>query len=176
MEIKIMQVPGLTVVGNFINQHQHDWLVRKIDSLPWDNRLKRRTQHYGWNYRYDRSLLSRDRDFLGELPEWLKRLSGHLKEWLPICDEVLVNEYLKGQRISAHIDHSSNFGPTIISLSLCSSGTLIYRKAGESIKIRVNPCDLVIMDGEARSKWSHELEPVKEQRRMSITFRRVIIN
>ncbi len=122
--LTFMQVPGLTVIPDFINQHQHDWLVRKIDSLPWDNRLKRRTQHYGWMYRYDRSLLQRDRDFIGELPEWLKRLSGHLKQWNPLCDQVLINEYLQGQRISAHIDHTSNFGATIISdgVSIVSMG------------------------------------------------------
>jgi hypothetical protein len=43
-------------------------------------------------------LLSADRDFIGELPEWLKRLSTHLKQWLPNCDQVLVNEYLPGQK------------------------------------------------------------------------------
>lgn len=116
-----MRNPGLSVIPNFINQYQHDWLVAKIDSLPWDNRLKRRTQHYGWTYRYNRSLLRCGRDYKGELPEWLKRLSAHLSSWLPNCDQVLVNEYLQGQKITAHIDHSSNFGKTIISLSLCST-------------------------------------------------------
>lgn len=170
-----MEVPGLSVIPNFINQYQHDWLVAKIDSLPWDNRLKRRTQHYGWTYRYNRSLLRRGRDYKGELPEWLKRLSAHLSSWLPNCDQVLVNEYLQGQKITAHIDHSSNFGKTIISLSLCSSGTLIYRRAGQAVAVTVNPRSLVIMQGDARSKWSHELDPVKE-RRISVTFRSVIVN
>jgi alkylated DNA repair dioxygenase AlkB len=95
-------------------------------------------------YRYDRSLLQRDsealllsadRDFIGELPEWLKRLSRHLKQWNPLCDQVLINEYLQGQRISAHIDHTSNFGATIISLSLCSTWNpdiSIVRASGSS--------------------------------------------
>ncbi len=121
-----VKIPGLSIIPDWISQSQHDWLVAKIDSLPWDNQLKRRTQHYGWRYRYDGSFLSRDRDFMGELPEWLLRLSGHVKAWLPKCDQVLVNEYKKGQRISAHIDHRFYFGETIISLSLCSSGTLCH--------------------------------------------------
>lgn len=134
-----VKIPGLSVIPNWISQYQHDWLVAKIDSLPWDNQLKRRTQHYGWRYRYDGSLLTRDRDFIGELPEWLSRVSGHIKKWLPSCDQVLVNEYKKGQRITAHIDHRLNFGGTIISLSLCSNGTLIYKKAGLEVPVTVHP-------------------------------------
>ena len=50
---------------DFIDQCQHDWLITKIDTQVWDNFFKRRTQHYGWQYRYDRRLLTKSNDYLG---------------------------------------------------------------------------------------------------------------
>jgi alkylated DNA repair dioxygenase AlkB len=165
---------GLIVIPNYISQIQHDWLVQKIDSLPWSDVLKRRTQHYGWQYRYDRSLLTHDRDYLGELPNWLIRLSSYLKEWLPICNQVIINDYQKDQKIGKHIDHIHNFGNKIVTLSLCNSGILVFRKADQKFEVILNPCDLLIMFDQFRYEWTHELKPVTE-RRISITFRQVIV-
>jgi len=165
-------VPGLIIIPEFIDQYQHDWLLKKIDSQPWDNSLKRRTQHYGWQYRYNRRPLNKSRDYLGELPLWLQKLSKCLREWLPICNQVIVNEYLKGQKIGKHIDHVSNFGSTIITLSLGSPGILVFTKDNHPIEVAVQPCCLAVMTDEARYLWTHELRPVK-QRRISITFRQV---
>ena len=61
---------------------------------------------------------------VGELPEWLKILSEKLYQegYMPkIADQVIVNEYLPGQGISAHIDCEPCFQDTIVSLSLGSS-------------------------------------------------------
>jgi len=166
-------IPGTILITEFITQHQHDWLVQKIDTMPWNDALKRKTQHYGWQYRYDRSPLIRERDYLGELPEWLKRLSAHLTGWPPVCNQVIINNYEPGQKIGKHTDHLTNFGSVIITLSLGSEGVLVFRNSGNVIEIPVQPRSLLIMTGESRYKWTHELKPVKA-RRVSITFRQVV--
>jgi len=66
------------------------------------------------------------------------------------------------------------FGDKIISLSLLGDGVLVFRNAGEVVEVPVKSRDLLVMSGEARYKWSHELKPVKS-RRVSVTFRQVIV-
>jgi alkylated DNA repair dioxygenase AlkB len=163
-------IKGLTIISNFVNEYQHDWLIEKIYSLPWSNELKRRTQHYGWKYRYDRRPMT-EKDYLGDLPIWLTRFSKHLDTWL-LPNQVIINDYQPKQGIGEHIDHTFNFTETIVSLSLMSPGLMVFRQAEEVITKELNPRDLLILTGDARYKWSHQLKPVT-QRRVSITFRRI---
>ena len=168
-------IPGATLFPQFINEYQHDWLVKKIDSQPWSDSLKRRVQQYGWRYRYDRSEMTRERDYLGILPEWLERLSFRLRPFQQcLIDQIIGNDYQPGQKIGRHIDHMRYFGDKIISLSLLGDGVLVFRNAGEVVEVPVKSRDLLVMSGEARYKWSHELKPVKS-RRVSVTFRQVIV-
>ena len=186
----IATIVGLRYVENYIDEGQHDWSLAQIDKQQWLDDLKRRVQHYGFKYNYKARKVDMDMR-IGELPEWLNRLSEKLYKdgYMPeIADQVIVNEYLPGQGISSHIDCEPCFTDTIVSLSLGSGCVMNFTKASDKTKkipVWLEPRSLVVLSGEARSKWLHGIAARKwdewdghryeRQRRVSLTFRKVII-
>ena len=183
-------INGFQYVKNYISEYQHDWLLAEIDKYEWLDDLKRRVQHYGFKYDYKARKVNYDMR-IGELPEWLKRLSQKLhkdKHMPEIADQVIINEYKPGQGISSHIDCEPCFEDTIVSLSLGSGCIMDFtNKFDKTKKIAVwlEPRSLVILSGEARYAWLHGIATRKtdawdgqkhvRQRRVSLTFRKVII-
>jgi alkylated DNA repair dioxygenase AlkB len=113
--------------------------------------LKRRVQHFG--YRYD----SRERAvtahaYLGALPDWLRPLEERLAAagfagGAP--DQVMANEYLPGQGISAHVDCVPCFNDTIVSVSLLSRCEMVFRQrpSGATRAIILEPRSALVMTG-----------------------------
>ncbi len=182
-------IGGLRYVENYIDEVQHDWSLARIDKHQWLDDLKRRVQHYGFKYNYKARKVDMDMH-IGELPEWLNRLSEKLYEdrYMPeVADQVIVNEYLPGQGISSHIDCEPCFKDTIVSLSLGSGCVMDFTNKSDKKKIPVwlAPRSLVVLSEEARYRWLHGIAARKwdeldghryeRQRRVSLTFRKVII-
>ena len=183
-------ISGLQYVENYIDEHQHHWLLDEIDKHEWLNDLKRRVQHYGFKYDYKARRVNYDMR-IGELPEWLKRLSHKLHEdkHMPeVADQVIINEYEPGEGIASHIDCEPCFEDTIVSLSLGSGCVMNFTHKFEKTKkipVWLEPRSLVVLSGEARDKWLHGIparksdvwdgEKRERQRRVSLTFRKVII-
>ena len=105
-----------------------------------------------------------------------------------VADQVIVNEYKPGQGISSHIDCEPCFKDTIVSLSLGSGCVMNFRNKSDKTKkipVWLAPRSLVILSGEARYEWLHGIaarkwdewdgEKHERQRRVSLTFRKVII-
>ena len=97
----VSSIPGLLYTLGVLSYDEHDLLVRIIDDSQWSLALRRRTQHYGWTYSYDRRPLQRATDYLGPLPTWLQSLAHHIG--FSEADQAIVNEYQVGQRISEQI-------------------------------------------------------------------------
>lgn len=189
-ELTIDVISGLKYIPDYITEFQHNWLLAEIDKHEWLDDLKRRVQHYGFKYDYKARKVNRDMH-IGELPEWLKRLSQKLKEdgHMPeIADQVIINEYEPGQGIAGHIDCEPCFRDTIASLSLGSGCVMDFtNKDDKSQKIPawLAPRSLVVLSDEARYKWLHGIAARKSDvwdgqkhergRRVSLTFRKVII-
>ena len=183
-------IDGLRYVENYITEYQHDWLLTEIDKHEWLTDLKRRVQHYGFKYDYKARKVNYDMR-IGELPEWLKRLSQklHKDEHMPeVADQVIINEYEPGEGISSHIDCEPCFKDTIVSLSLGSDCVMNFTNKFDKTKkipVWLEPRSLVVLSGEARDKWLHGIPARKSdvwdgqkrerQRRVSLTFRKVII-
>ena len=183
-------IHGLQYIEDYIDEHQHNWLLAEIDKNLWLDDLKRRVQHYGFKYDYKARRVDIGMH-LGELPEWLKRLSQKLyedKHMPEVADQVIVNEYEPGQGISSHIDCEPCFKDTIVSLSLGSGCVMNFtHKFDKTKKIPVwlEPRSLVVLSGEARHEWLHGIPARKSdvwdgqkhdrQRRVSLTFRKVIV-
>ncbi len=178
---------GARVIGDFVSKDEAERLLAAIDASHWRADLKRRVQHYGWRYDYRERRVT-DEMRLGPLPEWLLPLAeavGDLAEfdWRP--DQVIVNEYLPGQGISAHVDCETCFGPAIASLSLGGSAEMVFRnrRSGERRSLMLAPPNLLILSGDARYDWTHEIPARKSDviegarqprtRRVSLTFRTV---
>jgi alkylated DNA repair dioxygenase AlkB len=180
-----LEIGGLGCLEGFVEKNEEAGLLERIDTEPWRTELRRRVQHYGYRYDYRaRSALESDR--IGPLPEWLDPVCRRLVEqgiFGRPPDQAIVNEYLPGQGISAHIDCVPCFGDVVASLSLGSAVTmrLSHPKSGESRDIRLAPRSLLVLSGEARYEWRHGIPARKSDlwegariqrgRRVSLTFR-----
>ncbi len=101
------------------------------------------------------------------------------------ADQVIVNEYLPGQGISAHVDCVPCFGPEVAAVSLGSACTMdfIDPDGAERVPVRLEPGSLLVMRGPARYSWRHAIAARKSDptprgrvprgRRVSVTFRTV---
>ena len=181
--------PCARLIDGFVDEHEAERFLAAIDTMPWRTDLKRRVQHYGWRYDYRARAVSTDMD-LGPLPNWLAKLAARVDrdgEFDATPDQVIVNEYLPGQGISAHVDCEPCFGPVIASLSLGGSAEMIFKKrsTGERKSVILEPTNLLILSGEARYDWTHEIPARKSDvikgvrhlrtRRVSLTFRTVAL-
>ncbi len=183
-------IDGLRYIENYIDETQETWLLTRIEQHPWLDDLKRRVQHYGFKYDYRARKVNLDMR-IGALPDWLHRLSqklhdeGHLPE---LADQVIINEYLPGQGIANHIDCEPCFEGTIASLSLHSACVMNFtnrRDRKRKLPVWLEPRSLIVLQGDARYEWLHgitgrktddwEGERFTRQRRVSLTFRKVIL-
>lgn len=183
-------ISGLTYIPDFITREEECSLTTNIDSQFWLKDLKRRVQHYGHKYDYKARAVTDD-SYLGPLPSWLEPVSRKLYDdgiFPATPDQAIVNEYLPGQGISAHIDCVPCFGDTIASLSLGSPAIMQFNRqaSGEKKEILLLSRSLIVLSGEARYEWTHAIPArktdiidsfkIERGRRMSLTFRNVILN
>jgi alkylated DNA repair dioxygenase AlkB len=181
--------PGARAIEDFISAVQGGSLLAKLDGAPWRSDLKRRVQHYGWRYDYRARQVTEDMR-LGPLPDWLDPLAqavGGEPEFERTPDQVIINAYLPGQGISAHVDCEPCFGPAIASLSLGGPSEMVFkqRRTSERRSVILEPLMLLILSSEARYEWTHEIPARKSDviegarqprsRRVSLTFRTVTL-
>lgn len=186
------QINGLKIHFGFISQEEEKELINNIDKMAWLNDLKRRVQHYGYKYDYKARRIDQTY-YIGEIPNWMMFLIERLQHQKIIDfapDQAIVNEYLNDQGIAPHIDCEPCFGDTIISISLGGQCVMNFQKEQTSnkqqkIPLLILPNTLIVMTGESRFSWYHGIvgrksdifngQTYKRQRRVSITFRKVII-
>ena len=185
-----INISGLTYIAGFISAQEQNFLLSQTDRQPWLTDLKRRVQHYGYKYDYKARAVSNDA-YLGPLPDWLLSLSKKLHDdgiFPLVPDQAIVNEYLPGQGISAHLDCIPCFADTIASLSLGSPCIMEFSNptTGEKKSIILEDRSLILLSGPARYEWQHAIPTRKSDiingiktertRRVSLTFRNVILN
>jgi alkylated DNA repair dioxygenase AlkB len=184
-------IPGLRYLPEFITQAHHDRLLEEIDRHEWLRDLRRRVQHYGYKYDYKARTVDPSMR-LGPLPDWALEIAamfrGHgLCTELP--DQLIINEYERGQGIKPHVDCVPCFGDTILSLSLGSFCLMDFTCIATGEKAPPQPLEprsLLVLQGDARYQWTHGIAPrltdrfagrvVKRDRRVSLTFRKVILS
>ncbi|RSM77807.1 2OG-Fe(II) oxygenase [Kibdelosporangium aridum] len=179
-------VPGLRYLPGWLNDEAA--LLAHIDAAPWSSELRRRVQHYGHRYDYGRRSVA-GREPAPPLPDWAVVLAERLnREGLTAsrADQVIVNEYLPGQGISAHVDCVPRFGPDVAAISLGSACTMDFTSLDGSaqVPVRLEPGSLCVMTGAARYEWRHAIAArrsdrtdvgrVPRGRRVSVTFRTVL--
>jgi alkylated DNA repair dioxygenase AlkB len=180
-------VPGMSLLPEFITEDEERELLSVIDQQPWLTDLQRRVQHYGYRYDYTARQVTADL-YLAALPDWLQPLATRLHcEGLFATppDQVIVNEYQPGQGIAPHVDCIPCFGDTIASLSL-GSGCLMdftHSNTAQKTSLYLLPRSLSLLQGDARYHWQHGIAKrksdvvdglkVQRGRRVSLTFRTV---
>lgn len=188
--MKVAQkIEGLSYHLEFLSESEETELIRAIDNEPWLHDLKRKVQHYG--YKYDYRARKIDQSFrIGNLPDWStpiaeKMISQGLINFEP--DQLIINNYEAGEGIAMHIDCEPCFSDTIISLSLNSDIVMDFQHVSSHDKeeLLLRRRSLLIMTGDARYQYKHGIAPRKKdmfnnhtrkrQRRISLTFRKVIL-
>lgn len=180
--------PGIVYFDGFLSPDEEAAVTARLDAGEWSTALKRRVQHFGYRYDYKARAVTPDA-YLGPLPPWLgvfaERLvsEGYCRN-LP--DQVIANEYLPGQGISAHVDCVPCFDDTIVSISLLSACEMVFRDLrGPAVcGVLLYPRSGVLLRDSGRYGWTHEIPARKSDivngiritrsRRISLTFRRVI--
>ncbi|MFO0389301.1 MAG: alpha-ketoglutarate-dependent dioxygenase AlkB [Alphaproteobacteria bacterium] len=185
-----LAIAGLSYIPNHIEESTEAALLELIENQPWMHDLKRRVQHYGWRYDYKARNVTSDLR-IGALPEWLQHYAAALQQagyFSEIPDQVIINEYEPGQGISAHIDCVPCFTDTIASLSLGSPCVMdfTHSKTGEKSSLLLEPRSLLVLSGDARYAWQHAIagrkmdrfngQAIQRTRRISLTFRKVIVD
>lgn len=176
---------GLTYREEYITGRDADGLLAAVDASAWLADLKRRVQHYGYRYDY-KARQARREDRIGTLPTFLERVANRLARegvFSKTPDQVIANEYLPGQGISAHIDCRPCFGETIAILSLGSACVMRFehQPSSRTVELALQPLSLLTISGEARHEWTHAIPARKSDiidgekhlrsRRVSLTFR-----
>lgn len=161
--IKPIKLPdGLEIYEEFISLIEEKKLIKLIRRESWNKALSRRTQHYGYEYHYNGGIITKTTP----IPDWGHKICQTLIEQKIVEDspnQIIVNEYKSGQGIGKHVD-SHIFKETIISLSLSSACEFVFhnlKNRADIISIYLKPRTLLIMKGESRYDWLHEISAVK---------------
>jgi alkylated DNA repair dioxygenase AlkB len=125
--------------------------------------------------------------YLGPLPEFAifvadKLMQRGLLAQMP--DQAIVNEYVPGQGISAHVDCEPCFKDTIATVSFGWAYEMDFsnRTTAERKSVMLEPGSALVMRGDARYQWLHEIKARKSdhgiarQRRVSLTFRNMLLD
>lgn len=190
-QFKTVGVPGLYYHPSFLSEERQKLTMACIDSTPWMTDLKRRVQHYGWRYDYSARFVTEDMK-ADPLPAPIRDLAEMLYQnaWFEKTpDQVIVNEYEPGQGIAPHVDRDC-FGPTVATLSLGDDWPMEFTpvrgtsgRAGR-LELVLNVGSILVLKGEARSRWMHGIAKRKtdirgrdkrrRSRRVSVTFRTLV--
>lgn len=172
---------GLEIYLDALLPEEEQEIVEWLDSNEWSDKLKRRTQHFGYEYNYKtRQVLKLDDD----MPEIISSLVD--TDYFNSC---IVNEYERNQGISAHKD-APVFGEEIIIFSLLEDTVMDFTCSLESqpfvVPVHLPRRSMIKMSGPARHEWLHSISSKvtytvngkkytkpQDYRRISLTFRRV---
>ncbi|MGV1956172.1 alpha-ketoglutarate-dependent dioxygenase AlkB [Agrobacterium sp. 22-214-1] len=182
--------PGIVYFDGFLSPEEEAVVAHRLDADVWSTELKRRVQHFGYRYDYKARAVTAEAYF-GPLPPWLGVFAERLVTTCycrDLPDQVIANEYLPGQGISAHVDCVPCFDDTIVSISLLSTCEMVFRELhGPAIcGVLLQPRSGVLLRDAGRYGWTHEIPARKSDivngirtargRRISLTFRKVAKN
>lgn len=186
---KFDKIKGLTFIENYLSVEEEKKLMKEIDNQPWLDDLRRRVQHYGYKYDYRARRIDVTMR-IGNLPNWATKIAIRLHDesyFQEIPDQLIINEYQVGQGITPHIDCQPCFEDTIVSISLNSTAVMNFThpETREKIPVFLPRRSAVILKEESRYEWKHSIparktdkyenQTLQRGRRISLTFRKVII-
>jgi alkylated DNA repair dioxygenase AlkB len=187
------KIPGLYYCKNFLTTEDSKKIHDDFKSnQKWvgvtASQKSRRVIHYGYIYSYTGGPLQKT-DAIPDLyslivdrfESLVTKVTGESQKF----DQLIINEYVPGQGIAAHTDHTSKFGNVIVCLTLGSGVEIEFTRAGhEPVGLYVEPNSLYVMSGDARYLWKHAIchrktdlvnnVQVPRGVRTSLTFRKSI--
>jgi len=204
-----LSVPGLSLVHKFITPAEQSPIINFLSTQPWRTDLARRTIHYGGTYCLmpprnaspaERAAIERTIITAAPIPHELQGIIDRMvSHGLYRNDKkpayCIVNEYLPGHGISAHVENF-RFDEPVCSLTLSDGDFMRFhelsqpddgsvrsgkaakaQKTGRRKDVWLSSGSLVVLSGDARWRWQHEIVRGKSKgkgkgwRRVSLTFR-----
>jgi alkylated DNA repair dioxygenase AlkB len=177
---------GLFYAPSFLSTEDQRRLFEEIDANEWSLELKRRVQHYGYRYDYKARRIDPSMH-LGPLPPFAIGIAARLQtvtSFTQLPDQLIVNEYLPGQGISAHVDCKTCFNNRVAIASLGWPYEMEFQHTHSqtNTKLLLGVGSLLVLADEARYRWTHQIRArhqdrgVPRQRRLSLTFRKVLLS
>lgn len=170
---------GLVYQRDFLSADEELEVVDWIDQQPWDHAYARRRQFYGQSYR--------DPSNYTPVPLIFQVFAQRLFDrglTLVKADHVLINEYLPGQGIAAHVDEMPNPESQVVTISLLDNYPMefVHLESGERYEQWLERRSVAVMSGPSNKDWTHEIVKRKadviqgggrrlRKRRISITYR-----
>lgn len=96
-----------------------------------------------------------------------------LRHRRPLFDAMAVNRYSGGGYTKAHVD-LLQYDDGIAIVSLVAPATLAFRMDGKCVRVRLGVGSLLMMCGSARYEWTHEVERVHKDERVSVVLRKLV--
>jgi len=169
---------GLKYVPGFLDEALQRELQARLEAIPeeaWGRVhfrgvvARRRKISYGVDYQPDGRVYKP----ADPMPDFVAGLRDRAASALGLEAARFVQSsiqwYPPGAGIGPHRD-APMFGPEVFGLSLGAPGRLILRRGDDKHELLLEPGSLVLLSGPARSKWTHEMPPVKAPR-WSLYFR-----
>lgn len=176
---------GLSCFPEFITEGEETELLQLVDTLPWlDIPMKRRVQHYGYEYVYTHNrtgpldLLRKAPPIPATLLEVALRIPAVGINRKSPPNQLIVNEYLPGQGIGRHTDDKQVFGDTIATITLGCGVPIVFKRGVEEVTVLAPRRSCLVLEREARYEWTHEIiarpadHLVPRRRRVSLTYRK----
>eukprot|EP01070_Trichotokara_eunicae_P006744 Trichotokara_eunicae@DN5120_c0_g1_i2.p1 len=154
-------IPTIKFQEDFITKDEEKELIEYIDDQEWEHVLKRRTQHYGFAFDYERLFIDRSRR--SPIPEKIQTLIGKLKEAEIIDrdaepDQITINEYMPGEGIGYHVDSHSSFGGYVCVVPLLCGTNFEFRKINRKTQNENKMKQPIAISSEEQSDWDRQLE------------------
>lgn len=200
---------GLSIIKQFISVDEEQAVLSFLDSQTWRTDLSRRTMHFGGTY-----CLMPPRNASPEVKKKIEQTIIQAEPMPPqlgfLVDKMvrhglysdtrrpaycIVNEYLPGQGISAHVENF-RFDEPVCSLTLAGADSMRFHelerahdgsvrsgkassapRTGRREDVVMDRRSLIVLRGDARSTWQHEIRRASASskplgwRRVSLTFR-----
>ncbi|XP_044951305.1 alkylated DNA repair protein ALKBH8 homolog [Hordeum vulgare subsp. vulgare] len=203
-------VRGLWLCAAFLSPDEQSRLLAAIQREEWFSDAHNQAMRFGdlppWAV--ELSALVREAICVGSVDDasvgtgWMNEdedacpLPSDLLWREPLFDQLIANTYKPGEGICAHVD-LMRFDDGIVIVSLESACVMRFsregavcdtQKPGESectnVSVYLNPGSLVVMSGDARYHWKHEINrkpgaqlwngrELEQQRRTSVTLRKL---
>ncbi|PNS16547.1 hypothetical protein CAC42_281 [Sphaceloma murrayae] len=208
-EVDLKRPPGLSIIMDFVSHDEEQTILSFLEAQTWRTDLSRRTMHFGGEYCLMpprnatpelKKIIERDIITAPPMPQELDflvdkmvRAGLYRQEKRPAY--CIVNEYLPGQGISAHVENF-RFGEPVVSLTLAGSDSMRFHhlasahagsvrsgnsslapRTGRQEDVVMQRRSLLILREDARSTWQHEIRRTAASskplgwRRVSLTFR-----
>ncbi|ESW14236.1 hypothetical protein PHAVU_008G264300 [Phaseolus vulgaris] len=182
----ISEVKGLWLCSNFLSPRRQSHILASIQSQNWfpspsvNQAMRFGLQHLpSWAPPLAHSIRRSIRRQAHNPPPF----PPHLLHREPLFDQMIANVYQPGEGICAHVD-LLRFDDGIAILSLESDCVMHFTNASLSVPVLLTPGSLILMSGEARYRWKHEINRSPEfqiwqgrhltqSKRTSITLRKL---